>query len=82
MTSKDLAETEVPLLAFQSRLAQTFYALKAEFVDRSIDKGILERDASFTQQKPRTTLPFQSKLSLLKSHMKGSKSPPYPKVSY
>jgi len=44
-----LAETEVPFLTFQSRLAQAFWALKMEFVDRSIDRGIFDRNVSFAQ---------------------------------
>jgi len=43
----EIAETEVLTEAVQSRLAQTFWALKMELVDRSIDRGIFESDASF-----------------------------------
>lgn len=54
----EIAETEVPTQAVQSRLAQTFWAFKMELVDRSIDRGIFEGDASFTQENSRTALPF------------------------
>jgi hypothetical protein len=43
----EIAETEVPTQAVQSRLGQTLWALKMELVDRSIDQGIFESDASF-----------------------------------
>ena len=66
----EIAETEVPTEAVQSRLAQTFWALKMELVDRSIERGIFESDASFAQENSRTALPFQSKLRPVKSHMK------------
>lgn len=66
----EIAETEVPTEAVQSRLAQTFWALKMELVDRWIDRGILESDVRFAQENSRTVLPFQSRLRPLKSHMK------------
>jgi len=64
-----LAETEMPLRAFQSRLAHAFLALKMEFVDRSIDCGIFDRNVSFAQGIPSTALPFQSRLRAPESHM-------------
>ena len=53
-----LAETEVPFRAFQSRLARTFWPLKVEFVERSIDRSIFDRNINFVRGISRTTLPF------------------------
>jgi hypothetical protein len=53
-----LVETEMSLLALQLRLPQAFWALKVEFLDRSIDPNIFDRDASFAQGISRTALPF------------------------
>ena len=64
-----LAETEVPVLALQLRLPQAFWALKVEFVDRSIDRSIFDRDASFGQGISRTALPLQSRLRTRESQL-------------
>jgi len=64
-----LAETEVPFLAFQSRLAHALWALKMEFVDRSIDRGIFDRNVNFAQGNSPTALPFQLRLRAPESHM-------------
>jgi len=57
-----LGETEVPFLAFQSRLAKALRALKMELVDRSINRGSFERDVRFAQVNSRSLLAFQSRL--------------------
>jgi len=40
-----------------------------EFVDRSTDQGIFDRNFNFVQGISRTTLPFQSRLRARESHM-------------
>ena len=77
----EIAETEVPTQAVQSRLAQTFWALKMELVDRSIDRGIFENDASFAQENSCAAFPFQSRLRPLKSYMKCRKTDHSSRVS-
>jgi len=59
----------MPFRAFQLRLAHAYLALKMEFVDRSIDRGIFNRNVSFVQGLPSTALPFQSRLRAPESHM-------------
>jgi hypothetical protein len=48
----------MPCWHFNWNFCRHFLALKMEFVDRSIDRGILGRDASFAQGKSHTALPF------------------------
>jgi hypothetical protein len=64
-----LDETEMPFRAFQLRLARAYLALEMELVDRSMDRGIFDRNVGFVQGIPSTALPFQSRLRAPESHM-------------
>ena len=65
-----LAETEIPLRAFQLRLRQAFWALKLRLIDGSIDRSISDRSISLAQRIPRIAMPFQSRPGAPESHMK------------
>ena len=64
-----LAETEVPFLAFQSRLLQAFWALKMGFVDRSIDHAFSTAMSVSPKETHALPYPFNRDCGAQESHM-------------